>query len=84
MSECIDDTINRIIPDEVDYLQQYDAMKAWLDDHYQMPDKKVALLIRFLEQNNGLISNRAKEKEFVELTNEDIQSIEDNYRLCFN
>lgn len=84
LSECIDDTINRIIPDEVDYLQKYDAMKAWLDDHYQMPDKKVALLIRFLEQNNGLISNRAKEKEFVELTNEDIQSIEDNYRLCFN
>lgn len=34
-------------------------MKAWLDDNFEMPDKMVALLIRFLDQNNGELSNRA-------------------------
>jgi len=63
--DCVDYTIKKIIPDEVSYLQKYDAMKVWLDDIYQMPDKTVALLIRFLEQNNGTLSKRAREKEFV-------------------
>ncbi|HUX93772.1 MAG TPA: hypothetical protein VMV36_08185 [Ignavibacteriaceae bacterium] len=62
--DCVDYTIKKIIPDEVSYLQKYDAMKVWLDDLYQMPDKTVALLIRFLELNNGTLSKRAREKEF--------------------
>ena len=54
-------------------------MKLWLDNNYQMPDKMVALLIRFLEQNNGSLSKRAKEKEFDTLTDEEVKEIEDNY-----
>ena len=64
LCECVDNTIHKIIPQEVTYLQKYDAMKLWLDNNYQMPDKMVALLIRFLEQNDGSLSKRAKEKEF--------------------
>ena len=36
--ECVDHTINNIIPEEVSYLQKYDKMKAWLDDTFEMPD----------------------------------------------
>lgn len=78
--DCVDYTIRKIIPEEVSYLQKYDAMKNWLDDRFQMPDKTVALLIRFLEQNNGKLSNRAKETEFVELSVEDVNEIEKNYK----
>ena len=81
LSECVDYTIHKIIPEEVAYLQKYDAMKLWLDNNYQMPDKMVALLIRFLEQNNGSLSKRAKEKEFDTLTDEEVKEIEDNYEL---
>ena len=63
----MDYTINKIIPDEVAYLQKYDAMKAWLDDRFQMPDKMVASLIWFLEQNTGTLSKRARDKEFAGL-----------------
>jgi hypothetical protein len=82
--ECVDYTINKIIPAEVKYLQNYDAMKAWLDDRFQMPDKMVALLIRFLEQNSGSLSKRAKEKEFTALNEEDVKEIEKKYILNFN
>ena len=81
LSECVDYTIHKIIPEEVAYLQKYDAMKLWLDNNYHMPDKMVALLIRFLEQNNGSLSKRAKEKEFDTLTDEEVKEIEDNYEL---
>jgi hypothetical protein len=78
--DCVDYTIKKIIPEEVSYLQKYDAMKSWLDDRFQMPDKTVALLIRFLDQNHGSLSKRAKEKDFVELTNEEVTAIEEKYK----
>jgi hypothetical protein len=81
--DCVDYAINRIIPQEVEYLQKYDAMKAWLDDRFEMPDKLVALLVRSLEQNNGSISKRAKEKEFSALTDKEIQDIENQYQYYF-
>ena len=81
--DCIDYTINEIIPEEVSYLKNYDQMKAWLDDNFEMPDKTVALLIRFLEQNNGTLSNRARIKEFSALSNDEILLIEKQYQWIF-
>lgn len=81
--ECIDYTLNKIIPEEVGYLQKYDAMKAWLDDRFQMPDKTVSLLIRFLEQNNNKFSKRALENEFSTLTNDEVAEIEKTFKLYF-
>jgi hypothetical protein len=79
--DCVNDTIEKVIPEEVTYLQKYDEMKSYLDDVFQMPDKTVALLIRFLEQNNGRLSKRAIEKEFSVLTEEEIKNIEDSYEI---
>nr|MDA3823392.1 hypothetical protein [Bacteroidales bacterium] len=84
MFDCIDYTIMTIIPEEVSYLQNYDQMKVWLDDNFEMPDKTVALLIRFLLQNNGELSDRARTKEFSALHNEEIQLIENQYQHIFN
>ena len=39
--DCVDYTINRIIPQEVESLQKYDAMKAWLDDSYEMYNESI-------------------------------------------
>jgi len=81
--ECVAYTIHNIIPKEVAYLQKYDSMKTWLDDRFQMPDKMVALLIKFLEQSKGKFTGRAKEKEFAALTDEEVQEIETNFALFF-
>lgn len=82
--ECVESTIDSIIPQEVAYLQKYDAMKTWLDDNFEMPDRMVALLIRFLEQNKGLLSKRATEKEFVALSASEIKRIESKYQSIFS
>ena len=73
----------RILPRELKYLRNYDDMKRYLDDYFEMPDKTVALLIRFLEQNNGKLSKRAKMREFDVLTDEEIGQIENNYDALF-
>lgn len=77
--ECVEQTITEIIPQEVDYLQKYDAMKRFLDNSFEMPDKTVALLIHFLEQNNGKLSKRTITGEFESLTEKEIEEIENEY-----
>ena len=81
--ECVDHTINNIIPEEVSYLQKYDKMKAWLDDTFEMPDNMIALLVRFLSQNDGKLSKRAQNKEFKELSVDEIFQIEEKYAQLF-
>jgi len=77
----VEDTIRNIIPEEINYLIKYDEFKRYLDDEFEMPDNTVALLIKFLEQNNGKLSKRAREKEFAALTDDEIKEIERNYEL---
>ena len=81
--ECVEDTIKNVIPGEVDYLRKYDEMKRYLDDNLEMPDKTVALLVRFLERNDGQLSKREREKEFGALTEEEVRDIESRYQEIF-
>ncbi|OFY26006.1 MAG: cell filamentation protein Fic [Bacteroidetes bacterium RIFOXYA12_FULL_35_11] len=81
--DCVKETIAHIIPKEVEYLIQYDTFKNFIEDEYEMPDKLIALLARFLEQNNGLLSRRAREKEFESLNDNEIRTIEKAYREIF-
>ena len=81
--DCVEDTLERVIPEEVTYLQNYDAFKRYIDNHFEMPDKMVAILVRFLEQNNGVLSKRALAKEFSALKEKEIKDIEMNYKTIF-
>jgi Fic family protein len=81
--ECVERTIDNIIPNEVAYLQKYDEMKTWLDNTFEMPDKMIAMLIRFLEQDNGSLSKRVQDKEFKDLTSNEIKKIEKQYKIIF-
>lgn len=81
--ECVKDTIDNVIPAEVQYLQNYDEMKGYLDDQFEMPDRMVALLVLFLEQNDGKLSKRARTREFDALTDEEVREIENRYHEVF-
>lgn len=80
---CVKDTIANIIPQEVDYLTKYEEFKHYIDSTYEMPDNMVSLLVRFLEQNNGKLSKRAKEREFSQLNEDEIEDIQSRYSLIF-
>lgn len=80
---CVQQTIDQTIPEEVAYLEKFDLMKDYLDNHFEIPDKTVALLIRFLEQGNGKLSERARAGEFNALTGEEVEAIEKKYREVF-
>lgn len=81
--ECVHETVTKVLPDEINYLQQYDEMKAFVDDCIDMPDRTASLLINFLYQNDGKLSNRARSREFSALTSEEVQIFEDKFKEIF-
>jgi len=81
--DCVEDTIKNIFPQEINYLANYDAFKDYMDEEFEMTDKLVSVLVRFLEQNQGVLSKRAREKEFSMLTEREVTRIESTYTEIF-
>jgi hypothetical protein len=81
--DCVLDTTQRIIPEEVSYILKYDEFKRFIDNQFEMPDKLVDTLVRFLEQNNGSLSNRARSKEFSKLKDKEVIEIEGTFQAIF-
>lgn len=81
---CVQETVDVTIPKEVKYLKNFDRMKVIIEEQFDMPDKTFALLIRFLEQEHGKLSKRARSNEFSNLTADEIVSIENTYKDIFH
>jgi Fic family protein len=81
--ECVEDTIEKIIPAELNYLEKYDRMTQFVNDHTTLPNTKVDLLIKFLDQNEGKLSKKKREKQFEELGNKEIRILEEAFQEIF-
>lgn len=81
--DCVWETIEKILPEEIDYLKKYDQLKQAINEKFDMPNHLVDLLIRFLDQNKGILSKRAREKEFEALRQEECQQLEEWYADIF-
>jgi hypothetical protein len=81
--ECVEETIQKIIPEELDYLEKYDRLNQQINLISVLPDNKVDLLIKILIQNNGKLSKTKREKEFDELTDREIVKIEESFMEIF-
>jgi hypothetical protein len=80
---CVRRTIEQDLPEETGFLRRYDRFCAGLGAIVDMPNRTMDLLFRFLNQNGGRLSKRAREKEFSELTNTEAEKIEQLYEQCF-
>jgi Fic family protein len=79
----VKETVEQTIPEEVAYLEKYDRFKHYVENQFEMPNKMVALLVRFLEQGNGQLSERAVTHEFNALTKAEVALIEGWYEKLF-
>lgn len=73
---CVAQTIDVDLPAETAFLKAYDLFTARVQGLVDMPDRLLDLLFRFLRQNEGRLSKRAREKEFAALTDEEAARIE--------
>jgi hypothetical protein len=82
--ECIKVTIEKTLPEEVDYLKKYDEMRTFIKNYIDMPDRTVDLLVRFMYQEKGILSKRARQNEFASLTENEIKTLENKYLEIFS
>lgn len=83
LCDCVAETIEHSLPEEIRFLERYDRMKAAIDELFDMPDHTADLLIRFLVQNDGALSKRARENEFKKLSIAECGRLEALYREIF-
>ncbi|MDA2925485.1 Fic family protein, partial [Acidobacteria bacterium AH-259-L09] len=81
--ECVRRTIEQDLPYETEFLRRYDRFRSRVKSMIDMPDRTVDLLFRFLHQNQGHLSKRAREKEFAALTQDETAQVEDVYGQIF-
>ncbi|MFH2006937.1 MAG: Fic family protein [bacterium] len=73
---CVQQTIENDLPLEARFLQEYDRFTARVEQIVDMPPRTQNLLFRFLRQNGGVLSRRARTREFSELTDDEVRRIE--------
>jgi Fic family protein len=80
---CVQKTIEEDLPQETDFLRRYDQFRSRIEAIVDMPDNTIDLLFRFLRQNAGRLSKRAREHEFSQMTDAEATSAEEAYADFF-
>jgi hypothetical protein len=80
---CVQRTIEHDLPEETAFLQRYDRFRSQVESIVDMPESTIDLLFRFLKQNGGRLSRRARENEFAALRDEEANDIEAIYGKAF-
>jgi len=81
---CVRETIEQDLPKETAFLKSYDIFRSRIGDLVDMPDRTIDLLFRLLHQNGGMLSKRAREREFSALTHEEATAVEAIYKHAFD
>ncbi len=76
---CVRKTIEEDLPSETVFLRNYDAFRGQIESIVEMPERTIDLLFRFLHQNGGTLSRRARANEFRALTEDETARIERAY-----
>lgn len=80
---CVRRTIEQDLPQETAFLRAYDTFCLRLGTMIDMPANTMDLLFRFLHQNGGRLSGRARDREFAALTDAEVDRIEALYEETF-
>lgn len=80
---CVEQTLDRDLPQEVRFLEAFDAFSVEIQKIIDMPIGQIELLQRFLDQNSGQLSRRARDREFSAFTDAEAERVERAYARTF-
>lgn len=58
-------------------------MTRMINSFVALPDTKIDLLIKLLNQNDGKLSKYKRQKKFEELSDEEVSAIEESYHSIY-
>ena len=80
---CVEQTITVDLPAEVAFLEAFDRFASGVQEIVDMPADQIELLQKFLGQNDGRLSERARTREFAALTAVEGDRVEALFRDAF-
>jgi hypothetical protein len=80
----LEKTIRQAIPQEIRFLQKFDRARSAIAEVVDLPDRKKEKLLMRLHKNGGKLSRKRREGEFSELSDREIEDIEQAYREAFS
>lgn len=80
---CLERAVERELPAELAFLEQRDRFHSRVTQIVDMGERTLDLLLRFLRQEHGRLSKRAREREFALLTPDELREIETIYSDLF-
>lgn len=80
---CIDNTLQEDFKAELKYLENYEKTKVLVKNIVDLPDTKLNNFIMFMKQNNSKLPKKRRQKDFAELTDNEVEKLEEiiNYNL---
>jgi len=82
LCKVIETTISKDLPNELDFLQNYDEAKELMKQRVDMPDKLIDSFIRFTHQNNGIFPKRRR-NTFNMLKDNEIEALQSIFQDVF-
>jgi len=80
---CVARTVERDLPEKIDYLRRHDEAMRRIMEAVEMPDRLAQDLILFIRQNGGRLPLKRREREFAALSDEEVADIESICREIF-
>jgi hypothetical protein len=75
LCKVIEASVSHDLPNELNFLQNYDEAKELMKQRIDMPDKLIDLFIRFTHQNNGIFPKRRR-NSFHMLKDDEIEALQ--------
>lgn len=81
--ECVQRTVEKDLPQEIEYLKSHDEALTKITNLVEMPDRLARDLIMFIRHNKGKLPIRRRSKEFEKLEDDEVNAIENVVNMAF-
>ena len=84
MAKCLGATIAHDLPQEISFLESYDAAVRDVAAVVDMPNNRMSLLVMQTLNNKGVVPKKRRKSEYKELTDDEVERIEAAVRRAFD
>jgi Fic family protein len=81
---CVEETVEKDVPQEIEYLKRYDQAMQRIMDTVEMPNRMVNNFIMFTRQNNWTLPKKRRRDEFGKLTDDEVETLQAIVREAFD
>jgi Cu/Ag efflux pump CusA len=73
---CVEETVEKDVPHEIEYLKRYDKAMQQIMDTVEMPNRMAENFIMFMRQNDWKLPKKRRRDEFGKLIDAEVEKLQ--------